>query len=141
MTDKWHVGQRVGVNLFKHQCHLCPPCKIGNDIRHCQSKEMAGLSHDGGMAEYILGDPETLVELPDEVAFDQAAPLMCAGVSSAFPKSSQDQQTNSKQGHSLGCDRRDRSTSRSTLGNHRNRRTRLSSYPIRKSPRSSRGSH
>lgn len=33
------------------------------------------------MAEYILGDPNTLVELPDEVAFDQAAPLMCAGVS------------------------------------------------------------
>ncbi|KUL88575.1 hypothetical protein ZTR_05071 [Talaromyces verruculosus] len=79
VTIKWHVGRRVDVNLLKHQCHSCPPCKIGNNIRYRQSKEIASLSHDSGMSEYILRDPETLVELPDQVTFDQAAPLMCAG--------------------------------------------------------------
>ena len=41
---------------------------------------MAGLMNDGGMAEYIISDAENCVLLPDDVSFEQAAPLMCAGV-------------------------------------------------------------
>lgn len=44
---------------------------------------MAGIKTDGGFAEYIIADPATTVPLPDSVSFDQAAPLMCAGVSAA----------------------------------------------------------
>jgi len=41
---------------------------------------MAGFRHDGAFAEYMLADPETTVHLPQEVSFEQGAPLMCAGV-------------------------------------------------------------
>ncbi|KAK5073366.1 hypothetical protein LTR24_010317 [Lithohypha guttulata] len=40
---------------------------------------MAGLANDGGMAEYIIGDADNSVLVPDSVPFEQAAPLMCAG--------------------------------------------------------------
>lgn len=41
---------------------------------------MAGLAADGGMAEYMIGDAENCVLIPENVSFEQAAPLMCAGV-------------------------------------------------------------
>ncbi len=78
--DRWKIGQRVGVSFFRHQCHDCAGCKVTNDIRWCENKEMGGLMNDGGMAEYMLGDAETCVPLPDSISFEQAAPLMCAGV-------------------------------------------------------------
>jgi D-arabinose 1-dehydrogenase-like Zn-dependent alcohol dehydrogenase len=79
-VQKWKVGQRVGVNLFQHQCHSCLECKTVNDVRFCENKGMAGLIVDGGMAEYMASDAESLVLLPDSLSFEQAAPLMCAGV-------------------------------------------------------------
>lgn len=36
---------------------------------------------DGGFAEYMITSHYSLVHLPDDVSFEQAAPLMCAGVS------------------------------------------------------------
>jgi D-arabinose 1-dehydrogenase-like Zn-dependent alcohol dehydrogenase len=42
---------------------------------------MAGLTTDGGMAEYMLSDAENTVSLPKSIPFEQGAPLMCAGVS------------------------------------------------------------
>ncbi|CAI6331741.1 unnamed protein product [Periconia digitata] len=77
---KWEVGQRVGVNLFQHACHTCWGCKSFNDIRHCQEKGVAGLFNDGGFAEYMVADADTTVLLPDAIPFEQAAPLMCAGI-------------------------------------------------------------
>lgn len=41
---------------------------------------MGGLLHDGGMAEYMISDAENTVLLPESLSFEQAAPLMCAGV-------------------------------------------------------------
>lgn len=41
---------------------------------------MAGITRDGGFAEYCLLDSRTSAKLPDEMSFEQAAPLMCAGV-------------------------------------------------------------
>ncbi|KAF2726923.1 GroES-like protein [Polyplosphaeria fusca] len=76
----WKIGQRVGVLLFKHQCGHCIRCEHGYDIRYCENKEMAGLTHDGGIAEYMVGDPKTMCRLPDEISFVQGAPLMCAGL-------------------------------------------------------------
>lgn len=45
---------------------------------------MAGLANDGGMAEYIIGDADNAVLLPDGLSFEQAAPLMCAGVRNVY---------------------------------------------------------
>jgi D-arabinose 1-dehydrogenase-like Zn-dependent alcohol dehydrogenase len=49
------------------------------DPRFCDKRETAGFANDGAFAEYMVGDPATIVKLPDSVSFEQAAPLMCAG--------------------------------------------------------------
>lgn len=41
----------------------------------------AGFANDGAFAEFMAADPATTVKLPGGVSFQQAAPLMCAGVS------------------------------------------------------------
>ena len=88
-AQKWKVGQRVGMLCFKHACRTCDGCRNYEevpgkpDIRACANKEMAGFTHDGAIAEYIVGDAEQAVLLPDNVPFEQGAPLMCAGVSQA----------------------------------------------------------
>lgn len=84
VDKKWKIGQRVGALLFRHPCYTCQGCKVNNDVRHCENKDMAGLSADGGMAEYFIADANNAVLLPDEVEFSNAAPLMCAGVSIDF---------------------------------------------------------
>ncbi|KAF2797520.1 putative alcohol dehydrogenase, partial [Melanomma pulvis-pyrius CBS 109.77] len=76
---KWKVGQRVGVLLFRHACKTCINCETTNDIRFCGSANLAGLKGDGGFAEYIVGDADNLCLLPEDIQFEQGAPLMCAG--------------------------------------------------------------
>jgi D-arabinose 1-dehydrogenase-like Zn-dependent alcohol dehydrogenase len=76
----WALGQRVGILLFRHACGTCVNCRATGDVRFCKVRNMAGLANDGGMAEYIVGDADNCVLLPDEISYEQAAPLMCAGV-------------------------------------------------------------
>lgn len=84
---QFKVGDRVGILNFKHACGTCPGCKRTTtsnnkpsaDPRFCDNRETAGFLHDGGFADYAVGDPETTVRLPDGMFFAQAAPLMCAG--------------------------------------------------------------
>lgn len=86
-SGAWEVGDRVGVLNFKKACSQCTGCLLSQkryhgrfDPRYCEKREMAGFKNDGCLAEYMLADPETSVLLPDALPFDQAAPLMCAGV-------------------------------------------------------------
>ncbi|RDL30996.1 alcohol dehydrogenase [Venustampulla echinocandica] len=65
------LGDRVGCN--------CRECTRGYSTNFCAKAELAGLTHDGGMAEYLVADPRWTVKLPDNLSFEDAAPLMCAG--------------------------------------------------------------
>jgi len=85
-SGKWKVGQHVGALGFQHQCHECLMCKTFDDIKYCEKKEMKGLVNDGAMGEYMVSDPESTLLLPEGLEFEQAAPLMCAGVSLDCPK-------------------------------------------------------
>ncbi|KAF2867473.1 alcohol dehydrogenase GroES-like domain-containing protein [Massariosphaeria phaeospora] len=76
---KWKVGDRVGALLHRHKCGHCLPCEVTNDVRFCENADLAGLKADGGMAEYMIGDADQTLRLPDSVDFVQGAPLMCAG--------------------------------------------------------------
>lgn len=88
VQGSWKVGDRVGVLNFKNACRQCVGCQqhmrrssaTRADPRFCEKRQMAGFRHDGAFAEYMLADPETTVHLPQEVSFEQGAPLMCAGV-------------------------------------------------------------
>ncbi|KAI9149165.1 Acetylglutamate kinase [Paramyrothecium foliicola] len=86
-AKNWKVGQRVGALNVEHACGRCGGCRTYRetkpydqpDVRFCEKKDMAGIMNDGGFAEYMVADANTSTLLPDNVSFEQAAPLMCAG--------------------------------------------------------------
>ena len=73
------VGDRVGVMPLWSTCGYCEFCVAGLD-HLCQSKEITGETVDGGYAEYLLATAAHTYLLPDEVAFEDAAPLFCPGI-------------------------------------------------------------
>ncbi len=76
----WTVGQRVGVGWHAGHCGRCDSCRRG-DFFACQLGPLiSGISFDGGYADYMVAPVEGLAAVPDELANTDAAPLMCAGV-------------------------------------------------------------
>jgi D-arabinose 1-dehydrogenase-like Zn-dependent alcohol dehydrogenase len=75
----WQVGQRVGIGWFGGACFTCTPCRKG-DFISCVEGRVTGLSADGGYADHVLAPADALAAVPDELSDEEAAPLMCAGV-------------------------------------------------------------
>lgn len=78
-VTQWKPGQRVGVGWHGGHCFVCDPCRRGNFIL-CQFKKITGISFDGGYAEYVVVPAEAVAALPDDLPADDAAPLLCAGI-------------------------------------------------------------
>lgn len=72
-------GDRVGVPWLHTACGRCEYC-LGGWETLCQAQTNTGYSVNGAFAEYILADPRFVGHLPGDLPFDQAAPLLCAGV-------------------------------------------------------------
>jgi D-arabinose 1-dehydrogenase-like Zn-dependent alcohol dehydrogenase len=72
-------GDRVGVGWFGGSCFRCDPCRRG-DFINCQNLKIAGISYDGGYAESIVVPLDALARVPDDLAAEDAAPLLCAGI-------------------------------------------------------------
>ncbi|MFL5242339.1 MAG: alcohol dehydrogenase [Gemmataceae bacterium] len=72
-------GQRVGVGWHGGYCGYCDSCRHG-DFFACQTGQITGLTFDGGYAEYMVAPWSAVARLPDELPALDAAPLMCAGV-------------------------------------------------------------
>ena len=75
----WKKGQRVGVGWHGGHCGRCESCRRG-DFVMCQYEKVTGISYDGGWAEYVAVPAEAVASLPDELSAEEAAPLLCAGV-------------------------------------------------------------
>jgi D-arabinose 1-dehydrogenase-like Zn-dependent alcohol dehydrogenase len=75
----WTEGARVGVGWFGGNCGWCKPCRRGQLIA-CQNMGIPGVTMDGGYAEYVVVPYRALAALPDEIDAVDAAPLLCAGV-------------------------------------------------------------
>jgi D-arabinose 1-dehydrogenase-like Zn-dependent alcohol dehydrogenase len=75
----WEVGQRVGVGWFGGNCGHCRPCRKG-DLIDCQNMGIPGITFDGGYADYVLVEASALALIPEELAAEEAAPLLCAGI-------------------------------------------------------------
>src|SRR5881397_952799 len=75
----WTKGQRVGVGWHGGHCFVCDPCRRGDFIL-CQSEKITSLSFDGGYAEYMVAPAEAVAAIPDDLPADEAAPLLCAGI-------------------------------------------------------------
>lgn len=78
-VTRWTPGQRVGVGWFGGACFECGLCRDG-DFISCQVGKVTGLTSDGGHAEYMVAPADALALIPDSLSFAEAAPLMCAGV-------------------------------------------------------------
>lgn len=75
----WRAGQRVGVGWFGGNCGHCEPCRRGWLI-DCRNLRIPGISYDGGYAEAMVAPANALAAIPDEFGAAEAAPLLCAGV-------------------------------------------------------------
>src|SRR5215471_3427600 len=75
----WKLGQRVGVGFLGGYCGRCTPCRRG-DFVNCQNQPVSGVAGDGGYAEVMIADERALAAVPAELAPADAAPLVCAGV-------------------------------------------------------------
>jgi D-arabinose 1-dehydrogenase-like Zn-dependent alcohol dehydrogenase len=76
---EWKQGQRVGVGWHGGQDGTCPSCRRG-DFRNCQNLKIPGISYDGGYQQYMVARVEALASIPESLGSIEAAPLLCAGV-------------------------------------------------------------
>jgi D-arabinose 1-dehydrogenase-like Zn-dependent alcohol dehydrogenase len=75
----WKVGDRVGVGWHGGNCFRCDPCRRG-DFVNCRFLKVPGISYDGGYAPHVIAPVEALARIPDALRPEEAAPLMCAGI-------------------------------------------------------------
>lgn len=75
----WKPGQRVGLGWHGGHCFQCEPCRRG-DFVLCANQKITAIHFDGGYAEYMVAPAEGVALMPDDLPADEAAPLMCAGV-------------------------------------------------------------
>jgi len=78
-VSTWKKGQRVGVGWHGGQDNTCPECRRG-DFRNCQNLKVPGISYDGGYQQYMVAPVEALVAMPESLGDVEAAPLLCAGI-------------------------------------------------------------
>ncbi len=57
----------------------CLPCRRG-DFRNCRNLKITGISYDGGYQQYMLAPVEALAAIPETLSDVEAAPLLCAGI-------------------------------------------------------------
>jgi len=75
----WKIGQRVGVGFLGGHCGVCTPCRRG-DFVNCTNQPISGVHHDGGYAGSMIAIPSGLASIPDDLGSADAAPLLCAGL-------------------------------------------------------------
>jgi propanol-preferring alcohol dehydrogenase len=72
-------GDRVGVPWLYSACGHCEYCLSAWETV-CASAEFGGYTKNGGFAEYLIGDPNYVAHIPKGLGPKEAAPLICAGI-------------------------------------------------------------
>ncbi|MEV7883121.1 NAD(P)-dependent alcohol dehydrogenase [Streptomyces sp. NPDC002817] len=92
-VTKYAVGDRVGVGCMVDSCRECDNCKAGLE-QYCTGGGMTGTYNAvgkdgeptyGGYAEKIVVDENYVVRIPEGLGLDEAAPLLCAGITTYSP--------------------------------------------------------
>jgi D-arabinose 1-dehydrogenase-like Zn-dependent alcohol dehydrogenase len=78
-VSRWKIGQRVGVGLIAGEDGTCEPRRRGDSV-NCQNPVVSGVTVDGGYAEMMIAEARGLASIPDELSSAEAAPLLCAGI-------------------------------------------------------------
>ena len=76
---RWAAGDRVGAGWHGGHCFHCEACERGNFLA-CENGKITGIAFDGGYAEYAAVPQEALAPVPDALDSVEAAPLLCAGI-------------------------------------------------------------
>ena len=72
-------GDRVGVPWLYSACGHCEYCLTGWETV-CSQAQFGGYSVNGGFAEFIIADPDYVAHVPAGLTATEAAPLICAGI-------------------------------------------------------------
>ncbi|MFF1720420.1 NAD(P)-dependent alcohol dehydrogenase [Streptomyces sviceus] len=91
-VTKYKVGDRVGVGCMVDSCGECENCKAGIE-QHCLQGNVPtynGIGKDGeptygGYSEKVVVDENYVVRIPEGLSLDEAAPLLCAGITTYSP--------------------------------------------------------
>jgi len=78
-VSEWKKGKRAGVGWHGGHDNTCRDCRRG-DFRNCRNLKVPGISYDGGYQEYMVAPAEALAAIPETLSDIEAAPLLCAGV-------------------------------------------------------------
>lgn len=73
------IGDRVGVPWLHSACGCCEHCITGWETI-CKSLIATGYAVNGGFAEYVLAEAAYVGRIPDGLDDINAAPILCAGV-------------------------------------------------------------
>ena len=73
------VGDRVGIPWLYSACGECEYCLTGRETL-CHDQENGGYSVDGTFAEYCKAPADYVAKIPENVSFEEIAPILCAGV-------------------------------------------------------------
>lgn len=93
-VTKFAVGDRVGVGCFVDSCGECDPCQAGEEqfcdgpggtIWTYNATGRDGLPTAGGYSTAITVEQDYVCRIPDGISLDQAAPLLCAGITMYSP--------------------------------------------------------
>ena len=92
-VTKFAVGDRVGVGCFVDSCRECDACRDGEE-QYCTGGGMVGTYNavdrdgqrtQGGYSGAIVVDENYVLNIPDAIGLDRAAPLLCAGITTYSP--------------------------------------------------------
>ena len=76
----WKGGERVGLGWNGGHCGYCDNCRRGHFFACQTGNYITGVTSDGGYADYVIARAEALARVPADLSATDAAPLMCAGV-------------------------------------------------------------
>ncbi|MCX2963611.1 NAD(P)-dependent alcohol dehydrogenase [Gordonia sp. NPDC062954] len=91
-VTRYSVGDRVGVGCFVDSCRECEPCQAG-DEQYCErgmtgtynAVDRDGEPTHGGYSKAIVVDENYVCGIPEGIGLDEAAPLLCAGITLYSP--------------------------------------------------------
>jgi uncharacterized zinc-type alcohol dehydrogenase-like protein len=91
-VSKYAAGDRVGVGCMVDSCRECENCQAGEE-QYClkgnvgtyNSKGKDGRWTDGGYSTHIVVDEDFVLGIPEGIELDEAAPLLCAGITLYSP--------------------------------------------------------
>ncbi len=79
-VTQFKSGQRVGVGWHGGHCGSCDNCRNGDFFACTVNLQFTGISFDGGYADYMVAPAVGVALVPEELSAVEAAPLMCAGI-------------------------------------------------------------